>query len=58
MSLGLDAAQQQQAVSRVEGSRRATLAYSPPGGTAEIGTSAEPPPGEDSYADIDDGDTG
>ena len=57
MSLGLEHAQQQLAVSQVDGSRRATVAYSPVGGTVEVSTS-EPTPSKDSGANIDDGDTG
>lgn len=58
MTLGLDPPQQQQlAAGRVDGPRRATLAYSPVGETADISTS-EPPPSEDSDANADDGDTG
>lgn len=57
MSLGLESAQQLLAASPVDGSRRATVAYSPVGGTAEVSTS-EPTPSENSGANIDDGDTG
>ncbi len=57
MTLGLEPAQQQLAVSRVDGSRRATLAYSPVGETADVSTS-EPPASEDSDVNTDDGDTG
>ena len=57
MSLGLESAQQQLTVSQVDGSRRATVAYSPVGGTVEVSTS-EPPPSEDSGANIDDGVSG
>ena len=59
MSLGLEPAQQQLAVignTQADGSRRATLAYSPVGGTAEASTS-DPPPSDDGDA-IEDGDIG
>ena len=56
MTLGLEPSQQQLTVNRVDTSRRATLAYSPVRGTAEVSTS-EPPRGEDSDGNADDGDT-
>lgn len=54
--MGLEQAQQQQAVVGNDGSRRATVAYSPVEGTAEFST-FDPLPSEDSDA-VEDGDTG
>ena len=61
MALGLEPAQQHQhqqlTVGRLDGPRRATLAYSPVGEPADVST-FEPPSNEDSDANADDGDTG